>query len=495
MRKIMLVVCCITLAVGMVCGSFSASAAETAEEIAGAVAETEVSGETLDSGGFTFNLSSYYKTATINGFSQKVYAARGNKNYSTDHILNIPSEVEGNDGTKYPVTEIEIYDSGWKDGKENLTFTKVTIPKTIIDIHSTFSEIESLKYVDFEEGSSMYKLPSCCFKNCVNLERIGVGNTDKLPESITRIEGQSFNGCKSLKSITLPDGIIYMGGSEWDSNKDCFNGCTNLKSIVIPASIESLGVRDFMNCSSLESVVFKSYKEGDKKGKNNLSYLNTSTFENCTSLKEIVMPNGISSIGDACFKNTAIESITIPNSVQAIGKESFADTPLTGINLPELCSKVEQGAFARTKLNENGLKTPDGKSYGIAFVCKTVEIDYAFSTVVTNGWGNVTEIIDTISPTIASYKNSNADTYAIENDMEFVSLGNWNPCKVTYKGDIDDDGTTDLIDVVRLQQHVNGWKDIEINVDACDCNGDGVVNLLDVVRLKQYVNKWDVPIY
>ena len=460
MKRFAVCFCCVVTACSLMLGSLTASAAETTSEQPGAAVETEVSGETLESGGFTYELrksSNNNNTATIKGFSQKVYAARGNTNYNTDHKLVIPSEVEGNDGTKYTVREFKIYN--WKDGKENLTFTKVTIPKTLTSIESEFSGIESLQYVDFEEGSAMTYLTYDCFKDCINLERIGIGSSDKLPGGITEIGSYTFNRCVSLKSITLPEGLTGMGSG-------CFEGCVSLKKIVIPAGVYVLH-KCFENCTSLESVVFSTYKDGENKGKSELKILNY-----------------------ACFKNPAIESITIPNSVESIRESAFENTPLKGINIPESCNSIGLSAFAQTKINENGLKTPDGKSYGIAFVCKTVKIDEnAFNTI------EYGKVINKLSPTIAGYDNSNADTYAIEHDMNFVSLGNWNPCNVTYGGDIDSDGTTDLIDVVRLQQYVNGWRDIKVNVDACDVNGDGEVNLLDVARLKQKVNGWNVPIY
>ena len=342
----MLVVCCITLAVGMVCGSFSANAAETAEEIAGAVVETEVSGETLDSGGFTFNLSSYDKTATITDFSQKVYAARGNTNYKTDHILNIPSEVEGNDGTKYPVTEIRIVN--WKDEKENLTFTKVTIPKTIIDIHSTFSEIESLKYVDFEEGSAMGQLPSGCFKNCVNLERIGVGNTDKLPESITRIEGQSFNGCKSLKSITLPEGLTYLGSDFYVSDRYCFNECVSLKSMVIPASVNGIAP----------------------------TTIASSAFASC-GLNSVVIPDTVTSIGYAAFYSNNLRSVTLPSHLTSIGQEAFRNNYLSSINIPNTVTNIGIAAFACNCF-------PTGSDL---FYKKTSSGAYDYTTIMSTGGG------------------------------------------------------------------------------------------------------------
>ena len=478
MKKTLACICCAALVISAAAGNLTALAAETEVTPAGAAVEIQSSGETLDSQGITYDLKKGYdgnNTARVTGFSQKVYAALGNPNYNTDHKLTIPSEVEGNDGTKYTVTEISMEDSiyhiSWKDGKDALTFETVIIPKTVKSIgYNSFEEIKSLKYVDIEKGSQLTKIPDSCFESCTNLIRVGVGSTGKLPEGICDLGDCAFCGCESLKSFILPASISYID-----------DGC-------------------FRNCTSLESVVFETYKSGENKGKSDLVKLgymivfaDGGVFENCTSLKKVVLPNSKGyEIGERCFRNTAIETIEIPNCVTQIGQQAFENTPLKGINLPESCTKVGEYAFANTKLNENGLKTPDGKAYGIAFVCKTVEINKkAFN--LTDGEGKPTG--EQLKTTIAGYDNSNAHSYAIENDMKFVSLGDWDPCKITYHGDIDDDGQTGQQDVARLTQYVNGWKDIQINVDACDVNGDGAVNLLDVARLKQYVNGWDVPIY
>ena len=60
-------------------------------------------------------------------------------------------------------------------------------------------------------------------------------------------------------------------------------------------------------------------------------------------------------------------------------------------------------------------------------------------------------------------------------------------------GDIDGSGKTNMRDVTRLQQYLNGWN-VEVDETALDINGDGKTNMRDLTRLQQYLNGWDVEI-
>ncbi|MGN1066861.1 MAG: leucine-rich repeat protein, partial [Candidatus Fimimonas sp.] len=57
----------------------------------------------------------------------------------------------------------------------------------------------------------------------------------------------AFDGCSSLQSITIPEGVTSIGSS-------AFYGCSSLQSITIPHSIAYIGDRAFMYCTNLLSI-------------------------------------------------------------------------------------------------------------------------------------------------------------------------------------------------------------------------------------------------
>ena len=95
-----------------------------------------------------------------------------------------------------------------------------------------------------------------------------------------------------------------------------FSNCIGLKEIAIPNSVTSIGDSAFSGCTSLSKV----------KLSNNLTKINGNTFSGCESLKEIVIPDGVTAIGSSAFSGcTSLKEIVIPDGVTAIGSSAFSD--------------------------------------------------------------------------------------------------------------------------------------------------------------------------
>ena len=73
-----------------------------------------------------------------------------------------------------------------------------------------------------------------------------------------------------------------------------------------------------------------------------------STFKNCSSLTNVIIPNGITSIGKDAFRSCkSLTSITIPNSVTRIGNWAFSDcTGLTNVTILNSVTSIGDSAFA-----------------------------------------------------------------------------------------------------------------------------------------------------
>lgn len=81
-----------------------------------------------------------------------------------------------------------------------------------------------------------------------------------------------------------------------------FNGCTTLTSMIMPNNILQIGHTYFCNeCTSLTSV----------KLSDNLNYINDASFYGCSSLTDITIPSGVTYIGGGYNKGTFQNCISL----------------------------------------------------------------------------------------------------------------------------------------------------------------------------------------
>ena len=164
-------------------------------------------------------------------------------------------------------------------------------------------------------------------KNLVIPSTVQVGET---VYNVKSIGWSAFNGCASLTSVTIPDGVTTI---DWSA----FYGCSGMQTINIPDGITSIGSNAFYNCSSLTAISLPS----------SVSSINQYAFQNCSNLASINIPNGITSINQSTFGNCdALTSITLPSSVTSIGDNAFNDcNNLASINIPDGVTNIGQYAF------------------------------------------------------------------------------------------------------------------------------------------------------
>ena len=183
--------------------------------------------------------------------------------------IEIPSQLGG-----YPVTS--IFNGAFSNC--NL-LTGVTIPDSVTSISG------------------------CVFDGCTSLKTI------VLPDSLTSIEYTAFYNTAYFNDNSNWDNkVLYVGnylvfvdkkisgdysvkpGTRLIAN-GAFDSCKSLKSITIANSVLFIGNNTFSNCQSLESVTLG----------NNVKSIGAGAFDDCDKIKKLYIPKSVESIGYYAF--------------------------------------------------------------------------------------------------------------------------------------------------------------------------------------------------
>ena len=134
--------------------------------------------------------------------------------------------------------------------------------------------------------------------------------TYSLPDTIITIHQNAFNTINSKPSpvsVRLNEGLEVL-------ESDCFS-YSDIRHLVLPASVRSIGPKAFYKCLCLESM--------DLRAARNLKELTKDTFGQCKKLRQVLLNEGLETIGLRCFVDSALEEAVLPNSVTALGAGAF----------------------------------------------------------------------------------------------------------------------------------------------------------------------------
>lgn len=120
--------------------------------------------------------------------------------------------------------------------------------------------------------------------------------------------GGAFQNCTALTSV------VFEGDNLSKINLNTFNGCSALSSIELPESLEKIEYNAFDDCSALKSIVIP-----DK-----VTYIGEGAFRQCTGLQEAYIGDGVTEIAAKAFAEcTALKTVVIGKSIQRIGDQAF----------------------------------------------------------------------------------------------------------------------------------------------------------------------------
>ncbi len=266
----------------------------------------------------------------------------------------------------------------------NMTFinrtniTSLTIGGNVENVYNkAFSGCTGLKKVTLLPGETGIRFESnTIFTDCpidtVILSRQVLGQnqmggaqlkTAIITPDLKIIGANTFFDSKSLKNVFIQDSTEPLMKSEPSSANIPFYNCeldslyigrphgtessyseevykSNVKHVVFGPLINEIDKMYINNGPTLESVVFL----GD------VTVIGSETFENCTSLTEIKLPDALTEIGSRAFKGcTALSNVDFPTNIKTIGTSAFSGTAIKKVIIPKSLDIIGSYAFNECK--------------------------------------------------------------------------------------------------------------------------------------------------
>lgn len=233
----------------------------------------------------------------------------------------------------------------------------------------------AVKSVRIPESSSLTVIGACAFNGCSAITNVAVANG-----KLTTISTRAFDGCSGIEEFSLDESPItefgdyafaqtkFFSDLEWlpqtltKIGADCFNGCTSLNDIgrvMEEREIVSIGARAFGGCSQLGTDAVMQYWP------TNVVVLGTNTFASCSRLSRLYIQNTCIGIRDNALNGIGANAPPVKDET---GREYRAFVFITH----KTCEEVRSAAFSGT----GSSVFPFGARTDTKFVCADGYISY-----------------------------------------------------------------------------------------------------------------------
>ncbi len=234
------------------------------------------------------------------------------------------------------------------------------------------------------DGHTVTSIGLSAFLYCPNLTAVTI------PDTVTALGSFAFAHCEKLKSVNIPDTLTTMGDG-------AFSGCLKLTDIKIspnhPAFVlnnemllrkedmvllqyigqKPVAYEVYWGITKLNNGAFEGSKLTSIKIPNSVTVIDNYAFRSMKGLKEVIIPDSVTFIGNQVFLKSGVKSLQIPASVTHIGYGNFCsmDGGLTTLEIDPanpvyemrgnlVIDKQENAVVGHVDSDKGTVEIPDG---------------------------------------------------------------------------------------------------------------------------------------
>lgn len=274
----------------------------------------------------------------------------------------------------------------------------------------------------------------------VTVTATGANNGDKAILKITLIDnkGQEISASRVLEYF---NGVIVDISAGELSNVLSGITLTNINALKVTGTLnetdfkyirENLTALEVLDLSGTNMTVFPNRALAFYNGENTtlkevilpegLISIEEAAFANCTALEKLNVPYTVNTLGRWILENTKVTSFTIPQVVTEIPASCFYGSAITTINIPPSVKTIGNWAFQNAKLTEVVIPSSVTSIGKWAFGCENG--NPALQSVIIEA--NITEI-----PECCFYLQTKLTSISLPEGITSIGDDAFNQCKIT----------------------------------------------------------------
>ena len=206
----------------------------------------------------------------------------------------------------------------------------------------------------FNMPSSVEKIAAYAFDNVTNLKKINISNNlyeieNKGISNLENLEYTEFDNAYYLGNESNPYQILFKIKDQEISSvnvhqltkviyAEAFLNCTLLENVVIQEGLISIGDYAFKGCTNIKIMKLPT----------TVFTIGKAAFEDCNSLEEINIPNSVWELLDSTFNNCiSLKNITLSKNLKTLSNYVFTNCyALENIELPKTLETIGNSVFA-----------------------------------------------------------------------------------------------------------------------------------------------------
>ena len=235
-------------------------------------------GDVITIGGKAFAYSKQLTSVTLNGFNLS--------NYLFEEVNGLTG------GLRVVVTNaVTLGDMPFKNAS-NLEYVEISGPLTSFGA-STFLGCHNLTTAVINNTGSKVATSSASFSELKAIKNVTINGVEL--------------GYRMFYKVTTLEKLVYSNIGTV-IGREAFRG-TTITEFTVPAGFTLISQHAFADCKSLATVTF-----AGEAGEN--AEIGYASFENAKALKTVIIPEGVTTLGECPFKNAGVTYLSLPTTLK-----------------------------------------------------------------------------------------------------------------------------------------------------------------------------------